>query len=1298
MATLVFSAVGAAVGSGFGGTVLGLSGAVIGRAVGATLGRVIDQRLLGGGSEPVEVGRLGRLRLTGASEGAPIPHLWGRMRIAGQVIWASQFQEHVRRTGGGKASQPAVREFSYTVSLAIGLCAGEILKVGRIWADGAEIAPGSIALRVYPGSEDQLPDPKIEAVEGEGKAPACRGLAYVVIEDLDLSPYGNRVPQFSFEVVRAAQGAGLDGEMTLDRAVNGVALIPGTGEYALATTPVHFRRGIGQNVSANVNSGSGRTDFETSLEQLCAELPNAGSVSLVVSWFGSDLRCGECAIRPKVEQVQFDGVGMPWRAGGIVRAEAGVVPQVEERPIYGGTPADASVVEAIRAIRAAGREVMFYPFVLMEQLQENGLTDPWTGLPDQPVLPWRGRITTSVAPGRAGTPDRTAAAAAEVAAFFGDAGAGDFTTAGERVSYAGPDDWGLRRFILHYAHLCAAAGGVDAFCIGSEFVALTRIRGADDSFPAVAALQVLASEVKAILGPDCKVSYAADWTEYGAYQADENLYFPLDPLWAAPSVDFIGIDNYMPLSDWRDGREHADASWGSPYSLDYLRSNIAGGEGFDWYYDSPEGEAAQRRRPIEDGAEGEPWVFRSKDLRGWWSSFHHPRAGAERLEAATPWVPMSKPIRFTEYGCAAIDRGTNQPNRFLDLRSSESGLPRASNGRRDDLVQMQYLRAMAGHWGDPAMNPVSPVYDDRMVDFARAHAWAWDARPFPAFPGRVDLWADGSVYGRGHWLNGRATNQPLAAVVREIAAQSGVTAVATDRLFGLVRGYMVEQVQSARAGLQPLMLAFAADAAEREGRVHFISRSDGYDHLIDRERLAVLDDLEGAAEQVRAAEPEAAGLIRLGHVEAEGDYAIRSAEARLPDEAMRTVSASDLSLALTSAEGRGIAQRWLVEARIAQDSLRLALPLSRRAVGAGDRLRLDDGSTYRVDRVEQADARLIEATRVEGGVYQGSDSHEEVAAVRVFIPPVPVDCVFLDLPLMTGDEVPHAPHVAVTASPWPGSVAVWSSSDGADYGVNRLIGAPAIVGVTESPLAAARHGLWDRGPGLRVRVAGGNLSSATELAVLNGANAMAIGDGSPGNWEVFQFAEAVLVAPQTYEIGMRLRGQLGTDGAMPAVWPAGSTVVLLDAAVRQIDLATNALGLARNYRIGVTGRGHDDPGAVQLSMAFDGIGMRPYPVCHLGARPVSGGDVRVRWKRRSRVNGDSWQQPEVPLAEDQEGYLVRILAGETVVAEYATNVPAFDYPAAAQAGDGVSGAFAVAVAQVSSRFGHGPFRRVDVAT
>lgn len=1295
MATILLSAAGAALGAGFGGTIIGLSGAVIGRAIGATLGRVIDQRLMGAGSEAIEVGRVDRFRLMGASEGSSVAQLWGRMRVGGQVIWTTEFQENARRSGGKGAPQPKTTQYSYSVSIAVALCEGEITRVGRIWADGLEIAPDQLNLRVYTGSETQLPDPKISAVEGAGMAPTYRGTAYVVIEDLELSSYGNRVPQFTFEVVRPAQGAFADEVVDLPRAVKAVALVPGTGEYALATTPVHYNQGLGVNRSANVNSASGKTDFATSLDHLRDDLPNCGSVALVVSWFGDDLRCGNCTVQPKVEQIANDGVGMPWKVSGVARAQAVPVPRVEDQSIYGGSPADRSVIEAIQAIRAGGQEVMFYPFILMDQVAFNGLPDPASDAFDQPVLPWRGRITLANAPGQMGTTDRTAAAEAEVVAFFGTAQPAHFSVVAGAVQYSGPVDWKYRRFVLHYAKLCALAGGVDAFCIGSEMRGLTQIRGAGDSFPAVQALRQLAANVRSILGPATKISYAADWTEYFGYQTGGDVYFHLDPLWADPNIDFIGIDNYMPASDWRDGEDHADADQGSIYALGYLKSNIGGGEGHDWYYDSVEGAAAQVRLPITDGGYGEPWVFRYKDLKGWWSNLHFDRAGGVRAAVASPWVPGSKPIRFTEYGCAAVDKGANQPNRFIDAKSSESGLPAFSNGRRDDLMQMQYLRAQADFWGDAANNPVSALYGGSMVDMDHAHAWAWDARPFPEFPGNP-LWSDGENYARGHWLNGRMSTQALASVVAEICERSGVVGFDVAGVFGLVRGYSQNDISTARAALQPLMLAYGLEAVERDGMLRFKMRDGQIAAIVDREFMVQSSDLDGTVETTRAPEAEMAGRIRLGFIESEGSYEIRQAEAIFPDETSLNVSQSDMALVLTANEARSIAERWLTEARVARDTARFALPKSVLALGSGDVVQLD-GKRYRIDRVEQTEAQLVEAVRVEAGIYQPSDGADERVIPRSFTAPVPVFPLFMDLPLMKGDEVAHAPHIAVTAEPWPGSVGVWSAAEDAGYEINRIIAAPSIVGTTETVLAQAPPGIWDRGPALRVKVVGGSLSSRDELAVLNGANAISIGDGSSALWEVFQFAEAVLVAPSTYDLSLRLRGQQGSDGIMPSEWPIGSTVVFLDLAPQQIDLPIASRGLARYYRIGAAGRGYDDPATVLIVEAFDGIGLRPYPIAHLVAIAGGAGDLEVSWIRRTRVDGDNWQSPEVPLGENSEAYVIRVVQSNVILREETAVAPAWIYASAAKAADGIVGPYNIDVAQVSDRFGAGPFRRVFVA-
>ena len=1292
MATLVLAAAGSALGATVGGSVLGLSSAVIGRAVGATFGRAIDERLLGAGAEPVETGRMDRLRLMGAGEGAAIPLVWGRVRLGGQVIWASGYTERQEKSGGsgkGSASEPETIEYSYTVSLAVALCEGIILRVGRVWADGVEVDALRLGMRVYPGSAGQLPDPVIAAAKGADDASAYRGTAYVVFEDLPLGEFGNRVPQFSFEVFREAQGTLARAVPAFARSLRGVAMIPGTGEYALATTPVRYATGLAKGRVANVHMPGARTDFTLSLNQLRREVPAVQSVSLVVSWFGDDLRCGVCKMRPKVEQQAVEGRGMPWRSGGITRQEAAMVPRIDGESIYGGTPGDASVLEAIAALRAGGDAVMFYPFVLMDQIAGNTRPDPWSGAETQPALPWRGRITLSVAPKQSGSPDGTAAAAAEVAAFFGQAARSDFSIVAGKVVYDGPAaDWGFRRFILHYATLCALAGGVDAFCIGSEMRGLTAIRGAANSFPAVAALRSLAADVRAILGPAVKISYAADWSEYAGLSVDGDRFFQLDPLWADENIDFVGIDNYMPVSDWRDGEVQADGAFASIYDLEYLQANIAGGEGFDWYYDSVEGEAAQRRVPITDGL-GEPWIWRVKDLKGWWANLHHERVGGERSVVPTAWVPGSKPIWFTEYGCAAIDRGTNQPNLFIDQRSSESGLPRASRGRRDDLAQMQYYRAMGAFWAKAQNNPVSDSYGGPMVDMTRAHAWAWDARPFPVFPARAALWGDAPSYARGHWLNGRVTAQPVAAIIAEIAERAGLTAIDVRDATGLVRGYAVSGA-SGRAALQPLMLAAGFDAQEREGTLVFRSRGALVLNDIDADLLVA--DADQDFEITRGPGMDVAGRLRIGYIEAEADYAARVAEAALPDAQGGAVLDQEAPLVLLAAEAQTVAERWLAEARVARDTIRFSLPLSMIGLGAGDVLGFH-GQRWRIDRLEQGDALRIEAVRVEPGVYAAGSSLAQGSALPEFSAPVEVYPLFLDLPLMKGTEDAQAPHIAATADPWPGRVAVWMA-DGADgFALNTVLTAAAVMGVTETPMVSARAGMWDRGEPLRVRLEGGALASVSPVSVLNGANLAAIGDASSGNWELFQFEQAVLVGVDTWEVSMRLRGQCGTDGIMPAVWPVGSSFVLVDRRLRQVDLPAAARGLARTWRIGNSRRGYADPDVVERVEAFAGIGLRPYPVAHLRAT-AAGNDRVLTWTRRTRIDGDSWQSNEVPLGEAREAYRVRVLSGPDTLRQIEVAAPVWTYPAALRAADGPGAT--VHVAQLSDRFGAGPERWISV--
>jgi len=553
MATLVLGVAGAAIGGSIGGTILGVSAATIGGFIGSTVGSAVDSWIISSlaPTQRIEGPRLDTLRITSSTEGAVIPRLYGRMRIGGNIIWATDFREETRTTtqGGGKGGgggKVKTTEYLYYASFAVALCEGPITGIGRIWADGKPMDLSGVTWRWYPGDENQTADSFIAAKMGAANTPSYRGTAYVVFEELPLTDFGNRLPQLSFEVFRP-----LADPDTAEGLTQAVTMIPASGEFTYATEAVRKTVGAfgGTTSAENLNALPDEADIVVALDRLQSMAPAVESVSLVVAWFGNDLRAGNCAIRPGVEVATKVTSPKVWAVNGVSRAAAHLVSRdAEDRPVYGGTPADFAVVQAIREMKARGLRVTFYPFLLMDVPPGNSLPNPYSNnaaTPGQPSFPWRGRITCSPAAGFAGTVDKTAAAATQVSSFFGAATPAQFAVSGDTVSWTGPaGDWGLRRMILHYAHLCAVAGGVDAFLIGSEMRGLTTIRSGASTYPAVQAYRDLLADVRSILGSGTKIGYAADWSEYFGHQPGDgsgDVFFHLDPLWADPEIDFVGM-------------------------------------------------------------------------------------------------------------------------------------------------------------------------------------------------------------------------------------------------------------------------------------------------------------------------------------------------------------------------------------------------------------------------------------------------------------------------------------------------------------------------------------------------------------------------------------------------------------------------------------------------------------------------------------------------------------------------------------------------------------------------------------
>lgn len=213
MAVLALAAVGAAIApAGY---------AAIGWTIGSALGSALFAKKQ---SVTQEGPRLADLSVQTSTDGAPILEMFGTARCAGNILWSAGIRETKTESSeevggkGGGGTTVNTTTYSYSCSFALSLCKGPIVGVRRIWADGKliysaaatgdpEVIAASSALldhmTIYLGTESQLPDPVIESYKGGGNVPAYRGQAYLVFQDLALADFGNRIPNFTAEVVAA---------------------------------------------------------------------------------------------------------------------------------------------------------------------------------------------------------------------------------------------------------------------------------------------------------------------------------------------------------------------------------------------------------------------------------------------------------------------------------------------------------------------------------------------------------------------------------------------------------------------------------------------------------------------------------------------------------------------------------------------------------------------------------------------------------------------------------------------------------------------------------------------------------------------------------------------------------------------------------------------------------------------------------------------------------------------------------------------------------------------------------------
>jgi hypothetical protein len=521
---------------------------------------------------------------------------------------------------------------------------------------------------------------------------------------------------------------------------------------------------------------------------------------------------------------RLDGSSDDWRCSSLTQSSASLIPISTSGggATYGGTPSDSSVFRCLQDLKARGLRTIFYPFILMDA---PGL--PWRGrITYSPDLSSTATAAVEAFFGAATPSQFTRDATNLTVAYSGLATDWTFRRMilhyANLVVLAGGVDLFLLGSELRGLETIRGPGWTKAGTTGGDgkvvwdypFVdGLAAL--ADD----VRAIFDAASLTKDLSGLHNLIAYSADWSDWMGFQhAGANGQWPhLDQLWGHDNIDIVAFDNYLPLSDWTSGAGGLDAiNWSAPkpsswppdatamnglglsgpptiLSKDYLKANIEGGEKFHWFYADgdnlgrgfdpagtslqvslPAGDRlAQNRSPYFAGQE----ILANKQIRWWWNAIHQAvydngdGTGWSPHGPATKWVAQSKPITFVEYGFPTIDRATNQPNVFYDPRSSESFTPYwstwdvvAGGGfepTRDETLAVLAREAIEEYWTSDGHNEIAAGVP--MIQTAFMAAWNWDARPFPAFPLRSDLWGDAAGWPFGSWIGGKGPSLPPPA-------------------------------------------------------------------------------------------------------------------------------------------------------------------------------------------------------------------------------------------------------------------------------------------------------------------------------------------------------------------------------------------------------------------------------------------------------------------------------------------------------------------------------------------------------
>lgn len=580
---------------------------------------------------------------------------------------------------------------------------------------------------------------------------------------------------------------------------------------------------------------------------------------------------------------------------------------------------------------------------------------------------------------------------------------------------------------------------------------------------------------------------------------------------------------------------------------------------------------------------------------------------------------------------------------------------------------------------------------------------------------------DPTVITKWLFFRGSGAGVGLDTVVADLSQRSGLAPSdinVTDLASEIVPGYTVGRPMPARSAIQPLSSVYYFDGVESDYVLKYLLRAGkSTEATIPEQDLAVLDNNTGEFfRESRTQEVELPMRYTLTYMDKDNDYlqAAHSAKRILgPGASMnsRNEVGLQVAIALGTDFAKQATEKALFSSWIERSSYVIQLSWEYLALDPSDlvNINLDDGASFRT-RLIQTEVGVglsidVSALSEDAAQYTSavlSDGGNS-GLIQTFLSNTATKLILLCSPLLRDSD--DVGRVASTlyfimggfGQPGWSTGTLFKSVEGTEYNAAGVIVSEMAWGAASNALGDVVYPFQtDEANSLTVFMTTGadELSSVTQIEMVNGANPAALIHANGVDVEIIQFRDVTVNADSSLTLSGLLRGRRGTE-VFTGNHTAGDIFVLLNSSdVETLSLSLGERDQTRFYKAIVSGLRFEDVSAsIKASPAND---LKPYAVVNHTATLGVADVIDFTWERRTRVSGDLQDgSGNVPISEDVEEYELEIFDGPggTEVREVTgLTSPAFSYTSGDQTTDGFTpplSTITIRVYQISAQVGRG---------